>query len=67
MLLAVITLTYPVPPDRPSDAWRLVNSGSPLPRVVPLWRDSEPDPAAPRARRLGSARGDWTYAPLNTS
>ena len=31
--LAAITVTYPGPPDHPSDAWRLVDAGSPLPRV----------------------------------
>ena len=32
-LLVAITVTYAGPPDRPSDAWRLVDAGSPLPRV----------------------------------
>ncbi len=32
-MLATISVTYPGPPDRPSDAWRLVDAGSPLPRV----------------------------------
>jgi hypothetical protein len=33
VLPTVIAVTYPGPPDRPSDAWRLVDAGSPLPRV----------------------------------
>ena len=33
VLLNAITVTYAGPPDRPSDAWRLVDAGSPLPRV----------------------------------
>jgi hypothetical protein len=30
---AANTVTYPGPPVRPSDTWRLVDAGSPLPRV----------------------------------
>ena len=33
MLLAEIMVTYAGPPSRPSDAWRLVDAGSPFPRV----------------------------------
>lgn len=33
MLLAVITVMYPGPLGHPSDAWRLVDASSPLPRV----------------------------------
>jgi hypothetical protein len=33
VVLGEILGTYPGPPDRPSDAWRLVAAGSPLPRV----------------------------------
>ena len=33
LLTVMITVTSAGPPDRPSDAWRLVEAGSPLPRV----------------------------------
>jgi len=33
VLLNAIPVTYAGPPERPSDAWRLVEAGSPLPRV----------------------------------
>jgi len=64
VLSGEITVTYPGPPGRPSDAWRLVENRvactQPLagyPRVAPHRTGaSVPDPATPRASRLGSVR-----------
>ena len=67
VLLAVITLTYPGPPDRPSDAWRLhppsgrvPDAGSPLPRVVPpvAGLRTGPGRAAGAASRVGPGGRD---------
>ena len=56
VLLAANSVTYAGPPDRPSDAWRLVDAGSPLPRVGrPRTAASVPGTGSPAgaASRVG--------------
>jgi hypothetical protein len=55
--LAAVAVAHPGLPDRPSDAWRLVENRAALLRVGHQRTvASVPKPAAPQAQRLGSAR-----------
>ena len=61
MLLAVIPMTYAGPPDRPSGTWRLVDAGSPLPRVGrPRPAASVPGTGAPAGAASRVGPGDLT-------
>jgi len=59
VVLTEITVTYAGPPDRPSDAWRLVDAGSPLPRVgLQRTAASVPGTGSPAGAASRVAPGD---------
>jgi hypothetical protein len=59
-MLREITVTDAGPPDRPSDAWRIVDAGSPLPRVG--RHRTAPRPLAGK-RRKGCPAGVGSRVP----